>query len=852
MFRKLILLIVSAVGFYSSTLVAVGLGEYELKSGLNQPLSAEIVLLSAGDLAEHELHASLASAQEFEKVGVERLFFLNNIRFETIRSDSGEVIIKLTTREPIKEPFVNFLVELNWPNGRIIREYTFLLDPPIFEDSTASTIERTQTSRQQSSQQSTQRAEPSAPQTTYTPSQNTQPTFSGSTYGPVSPNDTLWSIASKTRPDSQVTIHQTLVAIYRANPHAFANGNINNLMRGEVLQIPDANTISQVPHRAALQDVVTQNRQWRSGGARRIVGNDTGGTTSSQMTGEGRLSLAAPDTDSGTDGSSGGSDSQLSQVRNQLVSSQEKSATLQAENDELRARLADALAKLESVSDSAVNITDTELAALTQQSQDSSTGQNDEVSSGNLDTTEGEAISGEISDSDSSIAETGSDIGSDTTDSTLGDSTATDSDSATSAEQAGGSDATQTPTPANDQATTGTDNKKPIFAQEPKPKGFVEELMESGGLLWGGILGVIALIAMAVFWRMRKRMEEDDFQDDLVASAGAGSMDTTETFELPDVGDDMLVELDMDESADASPEQEEESFDPLGEADIYIAYGKYEQAESLLLEAIEENPIRSDVKVKLMECYAETEDKDKFEALAQEVSQAVDADEWAEQIGNLRAQAWSGEADSEDGFDLPSTEDIFGDDEDDSFAAEIDAVDDEAKSSDDISDDFSLDETEADEEEFDIDMDLGLDDEETPAEASSDAVTETFDSLDDDDFSIDEDLMQEQESEEKGLDEDDFALDLDEDADDIELDDGDDIGLDLDDDEFDFDDDDTSDFDGAVGDDSTDEIATKLDLARAYIDMGDADGAKEILSEVVSEGSDSQKSEAQALLDKVD
>ncbi|MCW8876653.1 MAG: hypothetical protein OQK04_02585 [Kangiellaceae bacterium] len=820
MFRKLILLIVSAACFYSGGVLAVGLGEYELDSGLNQPLKAKITLLSAGELSEHEVHASLASLQEFEKVGVDRLFFLNSIRFETVRDDNGNVVIHLTSREPIKEPFLNFLVELNWPNGRIIREYTFLLDPPIFEESTSSTIERSQT-------QSSQTAEPAAPQTSYTPRQTEEPrpAFTGSTYGPVNANDTLWSIASSTRPQG-ATIHQTLVAIYRANPNAFANGNINNLMRGEVLQIPDANVISQVPHRAALQDVVVQNRQWRSGGARRIVENTSGQTSSSQTSSEARLSLSTPSSDSSSDAASGsGFTDRLADTENQLVESQEKSATLQAENDELRARLADALSKLEQTqSGSAVDIADTELAALTQSQQTDSPSSDTATDSSTTDS----VVGGETQASDLTTDSSQTDPVGESPDETTSEVAQADSDTGT----------TQPETTPAEQTSTQPKPTTPVFNETPASSG---GLLDSGAVLWGGIVGVVVLIALAVFWRMRKRMEEDDFQDDLVASAGAGSMDTTETFELPDVGDDMLVELDMDEEPEAETESDEENFDPLGEADIYIAYGKYEQAESLLTDAIEENPIRSDLKVKLMECYAETEDGEKFESLAQEVSQAVDAEEWNEQIDKLRTQAFGGEAAGADDFDLPSTEDIFG--EDDDFESELDSIGEEAEELDLGSD--------GDEEEFDIDMDLDSDEVELD-DVNSDAVTETFDSLDDEDFSLD-DL--EEESGDFSLDEsdegDDFELDLDESADDIDLDDSDDISLDLDDDEFSFDESDDDDF-GAVDEADGDEISTKLDLARAYIDMGDADGAKEILSEVVAEGNDEQQSEAKALMEKMD
>ena len=853
MFRKLILLFISMVGIFSSSVWAVGLGEYELNSGLNQPLNAKITLLSAGELSEHEVHASLASLQEFEKVGVERLFFLNNIRFETVRDSDGNVEIHLTSREPIKEPFLNFLIELNWPNGRMIREYTFLLDPPVFEESKSSTIEKTKSSKS---------AERNAPQTRSTSSSSTRtqtkPSFTGTSYGPVSSSDTLWSIASKTRPNNQVSIHQTLVAIYRANPHAFLNGNINNLKRGEVLNIPDAGSIAQVPHRAALQDVVVQNKEWRSGGARRIVQNSTSGGATKQVSGEARLSLSTPSgSNSDSAANSSGMRAQLENAENKLVESQEKSATLQAENEELKARLSDVLSQLESLKASgAINIEDAELAALAK-GKDSSGAEE----SSDSEIKAGEAEGGELSSSDESISsgdEMSSSIGSESNEQsadssgingTSGTEQATDSKAADAA-----SENKAITKPAVSQPTN-----RPVFDAGKPPSN---DIMGLSPMYWGAIGGVLILVAFAVFWRMRKRMEEEDFQDDLVASAGAGTMDTTETFELPDVGDDMLVELDMDDDSDSDTDSDEENFDPIGEADIYIAYGKYEQAESLLKEAIDDNPIRSDLKVKLMECYAETEDKEQFDSLAQEVSQAVDAEEWNDQISELREKAFAGASESDDEFDLPSTEDIFG--EDDSFDSELDNV-----ASDDSARADSLDES--DDDEFDIDMDLGGDDDIDLSDDdigldeldSSEAVTETFDALDDEEFSLDDgelgsdslddDVLEAEGMDDESLDDlgDDFSLDIEEgEEDSISLDD-DDMSLDLDDDDFSFDDDE-DDFGSDDEAQGEDEIATKLDLARAYIDMGDSDGAKEILGEVVSEGSEEQRAEAKALLDKVD
>lgn len=848
MLSRLFLTIVLLTG-YSSCLLAVGLGEYKLYSGLNQPFKADIKLLSVGDLAEHEMAASLASNAEFEKVGVERLFFLNQLRFDITRNNRGELTINVSSREPIKEPFVNFLVELNWPNGRIIREYTFLLDPPIFDDSTSSTIQQAETS--------TQRRPAAAPQSKPSNVRSTPatraPSVTGDSYQ-VAANETLWGIATRARSE-QVTVHQMLVAIYRANPDAFINGNINNLSQGAVLTIPDAQQASQVPHRAALQDVVMQNRQWQSGGARRIVSNSGEQSTTAQNDSQGaRLSLAAPQNDSSADKSGyGGASEQVSELQNQIAVEQEKSATLQAENDELRARLNQLLKQAESAQqDSLVDIADSELAAITQQqeenTQDGVDAQQEQAAevaiTDDLPPTGTDDPAADI-DADSSSELAGTDVA----DAGVGTDVVVDTDVA--GDNTVGSELAQTQANETNKMSTSSSFKTP-----PEPKGFFEKLLESFNWIWAAAAAGVLLI-VAVFWRMRQRMQEGDFQDDLVASTGANAEDS-EDFELPDVGDDMLVQLDMDDE-EQKGNAENESFDALGEADIYIAYGKYDEAENLLLEAIEDNPIRSDLKVKLMECYVESQNKEKFDALAEEVSQAVDAEEWQPQIDELRNKAWSDETgEGEEAFDLPSTDDIFGDndeqtgDEAQASAMEEDLdFDTEAQEAAEA-DSLTLDESnDSKEETFDVNMDFAEDADESQAEASSDAVTQTFDAIDDEAFELDDELATDskQSADSSNLsDKENFAenetLHQDElHEDELDIDDD----IDLDGEDFSFDD---EELDEDSGEESGDEISTKLDLARAYIDMGDADGAKEILSEVLTEGNDSQKQEAQELISK--
>ncbi|MDN3222527.1 FimV/HubP family polar landmark protein [Pseudomonas nunensis] len=123
------LLLVGGAVTYSALAPALGLGDITVHSALNQPFSADIALVDATGLAESDLSVSLATADEFSRSGVERVFFLNNLKFSPILR-GNRTLIRVTSSKPVNEPFLNFLVQLNQPNGRLLREYTVLIDPP--------------------------------------------------------------------------------------------------------------------------------------------------------------------------------------------------------------------------------------------------------------------------------------------------------------------------------------------------------------------------------------------------------------------------------------------------------------------------------------------------------------------------------------------------------------------------------------------------------------------------------------------------------------------------------------------------------------------------------------------------
>jgi FimV-like protein len=122
-------LLVAGVLSYSAWSMALGLGDITVHSGLNQPLKADIALVDVGGLTPNDLAARLATADEFAEAGVERVFFLNDLKFIPILHGNRQMI-RVTSSKPVNEPFLNFLVQLDQPNGRLLREYTVLIDPP--------------------------------------------------------------------------------------------------------------------------------------------------------------------------------------------------------------------------------------------------------------------------------------------------------------------------------------------------------------------------------------------------------------------------------------------------------------------------------------------------------------------------------------------------------------------------------------------------------------------------------------------------------------------------------------------------------------------------------------------------
>src|SRR5450631_2040675 len=328
---------------------ALGLGEIHLNSSLNEPMSAEIDLIAAGPEELSVLRATLAGKDAFTRYGIDRPPFLSTLTFKVAKSKDGRDVLLVRSTESIPEPFVTFLVEVNWARGRLMREYTVLLDPPVYTpgenpNSTAPVTAPAVAGSHAAAPAQARKPGPSAmpaPAETAAP-QAAAPAVSAAAPRPeavggpssgtihVARGDTLSKIARSLHADTPANIDQTMMALYRSNRDAFG-GNINVLRSGSVLRVPDADAIAALNQKEAMSEVHHQMDAWRS----------TGGAAAPTS---GHLRLVTPG--SGTGGASGKGESAAN-----------------AEAQALRDRVKDLESQL-SESKRLIDIRNAELAAL--------------------------------------------------------------------------------------------------------------------------------------------------------------------------------------------------------------------------------------------------------------------------------------------------------------------------------------------------------------------------------------------------------------------------------------------------------------------------------------------------------
>ncbi|MDF3194617.1 FimV/HubP family polar landmark protein [Pseudomonas sp. 1928-m] len=231
--RQLLIGLASSSALYSGLVPALGLGEITLHSALSQPLDAEIELFDVGDLTAEDMRVRLAPADVFSRSGVDRLYFFNDLRFTPLLR-GGKSVIRVVSTQPVREPYLNFIVEVLRPNGQLYREYTVLLDPP--SSAAYRSLAAPAASAAPAVVATTPRVAPAAPVRPAVMPAAQQ----GNRYSVVS-GDSLWKIATRLAADTgQVTPQALMNDIHALNPQAFINGDINRLRAGAQLLLPDS------------------------------------------------------------------------------------------------------------------------------------------------------------------------------------------------------------------------------------------------------------------------------------------------------------------------------------------------------------------------------------------------------------------------------------------------------------------------------------------------------------------------------------------------------------------------------------------------------------------------------------
>ncbi|MCU0127062.1 LysM peptidoglycan-binding domain-containing protein [Pseudomonas vlassakiae] len=306
--RKLVLAMAAASALTSGMANALGLGELTLKSAQNQPLDAEIELLDVRDLTAAEVAPSLAPPEEFSKAGVELPGYLEDLTFTPVINPNGKSVLRVTSSQPLPGPVVKFLVQVMWPQGRLLRDYSVLLD-----------------------QAKAQGQQPAAG--------NVNPATSSAGSYTTKRRDTLWQIAARNTQGGG-SVQQTMIAIQALNPDAFIGNNINQLKVGQVLRLPDQQQIQSIPQGEANREVAEQYAAWREGRrlgprARQLDATRRGAADAApERIAQGdNLRLVSPGTQAGGNSAKAISDT--------LAVAQESLDTSRRDNEELKSRVSD-------------------------------------------------------------------------------------------------------------------------------------------------------------------------------------------------------------------------------------------------------------------------------------------------------------------------------------------------------------------------------------------------------------------------------------------------------------------------------------------------------------------------------
>ncbi|APV52538.1 hypothetical protein BWI17_19110 [Betaproteobacteria bacterium GR16-43] len=821
---------------------AAGLGKLTVNSALGQTLDAEIDLVSVQPGELEVLQARVAAPEAFRDARIEYSGALRLLRFSVDKRPNGQPFLKVTSVAPINEPFIDALIEVTWPAGRIQREYPILLDPPGFSSSRvapqgaspapaplAVTSPPAATPAAAPSTPPSAAVTPSAPIASGSPSARTElarpdPAVSGKpageTYGPVQKGDTLNKIASETKPDG-VSMEQMLVALYRENQGAFAGNNMNRLKTGQILKVPKVEEASRIEQKEANKEIRTQVADWKSyrdslaGGVASIPARPESSSAASGRVASAAVPAPAPapsdskdvlklsKSDAGKSGSGKG-EARVNALQEEVIAKDKALKESQSRVTELEKQIRDMQRLLDLKGSAPAKAEPPKAADKAPAKPEPVKVEPPKPEPPKVAEVKPEPPKVEPAKVEPPKVE------------------------APKVEPAKPADPVVEPPKVEAKPTPPKTTTAKKAAPPPPPPSLMDELLDNPAYLAIGAGGIGALaLGGFMFARRRKAKSEGGPTSSMTSAFPSDLKPNTNTGKpgggLVDTGNSSFL-TDFDKTGPGTIDTDE--VDPVAEAEVYIAYGRDAQAEEILKEAMARDKGRHEIALKLLEIYHARKSATAFETVAKELHASVGDNHPLWQ----KAAAMGAQIDPSNNLYIAAA---GGTATFTAMAAPAAApkpdldFDLEATSSGHAADTGSA---SAPAPSFDLDLDA-----KAPA---PDLATDSSDSLDIDLAPSPSAPVEAPRDEKPAFDFDLSGLDFPGTKPAASASSGmADLSLDLA----------SSDGDSGGGD----AVGTKLELAKAYLEIGDKDGAREILMEVVKEGSGSQKGEAQKLIDSL-
>jgi pilus assembly protein FimV len=630
--------------------MAAGLGKLAVQSGLGQPLRAEIEIVNVQRAEAETLSARVASPDAFREAGVEYGAIVPQVRSVLERRGDNRYVIRLSTLNPVEEPFIDLLVELNWAAGRLVRQYTFLLDPSEYKGPQpiaaappkaaapeARPVEVPKPPEVTASPPRAAAAEPApAPvpaEKPATPATLSEPT---GTYE-VKEGDTLGKIAAQHRREG-VSPQQMLVALYRANEDAFINKNMNLLRAGRVLNIPDRAAAESVAAPDANRIVNAQFQEFNEYRARlgQAVAAAPAPTSVPQQRATGRIA-ANPDEASAAPKPAPGDELRISKA-------EAAKAAAQARADDIAARERAVQEANSRVSDLEKNVKDLQkllelknqqLADLQKQAQAAKAAPPPAAKAPEPTKAPEPPKPVEVAKAPEAPKAEAPKVEAPKVEAPKAEPTVAakapepPAPPALAEKPAAVAPMPVEKSPAPEAAKAAPPAPRPeapkaadVPAKKPAPPtepSWVETVLEEPLYLAAGGGGILALLVGGYLWRKKRSAK---LENSLlgVATTDSSSVFGTTGGRSVDTGGSSL-QTDFSQSGIGAIDTDE--VDPVAEADVYMAYGRDAQAEEILKEALQKDPNRQAVRVKLLEIYATRKDLKAFETTAGEIYAAT-------------------------------------------------------------------------------------------------------------------------------------------------------------------------------------------------------------------------------------